>query len=32
MVNAMIFGFFVISWRHATVYTVVYFASAFFII
>jgi uncharacterized membrane protein HdeD (DUF308 family) len=29
---AMIFGFFVISWRHATVYAVIYFASAFFIV
>ena len=27
---SMIFGFFVISWRHATVYAVIYFASAFF--
>jgi uncharacterized membrane protein HdeD (DUF308 family) len=29
---SMIFGFFVISWRHATVYAVIYFASAFFIV
>ncbi len=29
---SMIFGFFVISWRHATVYAVVYFASGFFIV
>jgi uncharacterized membrane protein HdeD (DUF308 family) len=28
---SMIFGFFVISWRHATVYAVIYFASGFFI-
>jgi uncharacterized membrane protein HdeD (DUF308 family) len=28
---AMIFGFFVISYRHASVYAIVYFASAFFI-
>lgn len=31
-VISMIFGFFVISWRHATVYAVIYFASAFFIV
>ncbi len=31
-IAAMIFGFFVISWRHATVYAVIYFASAFFIV
>jgi uncharacterized membrane protein HdeD (DUF308 family) len=29
---SMIFGFFVISWRHATVYAVIYFASGFFIV
>ncbi len=29
---AIIFGFFVISWRHATVYAAIYFASAFFIV
>ena len=28
---SVIFGFFVISWRHATVYAAIYFASAFFI-
>ena len=28
---AMIFGFFVISYRHASVYAIVYLASAFFI-
>ncbi len=29
---SMLFGFLVISWRHATVYAVIYFASAFFIV
>ncbi|HWD54335.1 MAG TPA: DUF308 domain-containing protein [Acidimicrobiales bacterium] len=29
---SMIFGFFVISWRHATVYAVIYFASGFFVV
>jgi uncharacterized membrane protein HdeD (DUF308 family) len=29
---SMIFGFLVISWRHPTVYVVIYFASAFFIV
>jgi len=29
---SILFGFFIISWRHATVYAVVYFASAFFIV
>ena len=28
---SVIFGFFVISWRHATVYAAIYFASGFFI-
>jgi uncharacterized membrane protein HdeD (DUF308 family) len=29
---SVIFGFFVISWRHATVYAAIYFASGFFIV
>jgi uncharacterized membrane protein HdeD (DUF308 family) len=29
---SMIFGFLVISWRHASVYAAIYFASAFFIV
>jgi len=29
---SMIFGFLVISWRHPTVFVVIYFASAFFIV
>ena len=29
---AMIFGFFVISYRHASVYAIIYFASGFFIV
>jgi uncharacterized membrane protein HdeD (DUF308 family) len=29
---SVLFGFFVISWRHATVYALIYFASAFFIV
>ena len=29
---SVLFGFFVISWRHATVYAAIYFASAFFIV
>ena len=31
-VISMIFGFLVISWRHPTVFVVIYFASAFFIV